>query len=449
MRVGSWLARYTADAIFCFVGAVFESYILTLVGYMPEEKVQTGRLWLWLGAAIVIILVFFATRYLTRDRLPVREAQAMHRELINTISSNGLVEPETNYEVHSPMATTVQAVYVQPGDVVPAGKVLMQLDDTQARARVATAESGVKAAQAAVEAATHNGTQQERQASAADIARASLERDQARRDVDALTKLKSTGAASAAEVSAAQQRLDSAEASLHASLQSSSSRYSAAEVERARAELADAEASLAVAREALAKTTPRAEVAGTVYTVDAGRTEFVEEGKLLVQYADLRHERVRAYFDEPDIGQLAVGQKIQIQWKGKPDRVWQGHIIRTPVTVIIYGLSRTVGEVLVQVDDPDTDLLPATNVTVTVTTSSQENALSVPREALHVENGNGKPYVYKVVDGKTLVRTPVTTGVPNLTQAPILSGLNEGDWVATGTTNGLPMQEGIPIKVVP
>jgi HlyD family secretion protein len=81
---------------------------------------------------------------------------------------------------------------------------------------------------------------------------------------------------------------------------------------------------------------------------------------------------------------------------------------------------------------------------VTVTTSSQPNALSIPREALHVENG--KPYVYKVVND-SLVRAPVTVGVPNLTQAPILSGLNEGDWVATGTTNGQPLQEGIPIKV--
>jgi len=445
VRGGCCPARCAADAIFCFVEGSFESYILTLVGYMPEEKVQTGRLWLWLGAAIVIIFVFFATRYLTRDRLPVREVQVKHRELINTIPTNGVVEPEANYEAHSPIATTVVAVYVQPGDLVPAGKVLMQLDDTQARARVATAESGVKAAQAAVEAATHNGTQQERQAGAADIARARLERDQARRDLDALTGLKATGAASPAEVAAAQQRLDSAEASLHAAQQSSSSRYSPAEVARAQAELADAEANLAVAREVLAKTTPRAQVAGTIYSVDAGRTEFVEEGKLLLQYADLHHERVRAYFDEPDIGQLAVGQKIQIQWKAKPNRVWHGHIVRTPVTVFTY-TTRTVGEVLVQVDDADADLLPDTNVTVTVTTSSQENALSVPREALHVENGM---YVYKVVDGKTLVRTPVTIGVPNLTQAPILSGLNEGDWVATGTSNGLPLQEGIPIKVVP
>ena len=45
----------------------------------------------------------------------------------------------------------------------------MVLDDMQARARVAAAESGVKAAQAALEAATHNGTQQERQMAAADV----------------------------------------------------------------------------------------------------------------------------------------------------------------------------------------------------------------------------------------------------------------------------------------
>jgi len=114
------------------------------------------------------------------------------------------------------------------------------------------------------------------------------------------------------------------------------------------------------------------------------------------------------------------------------------------VTVITYG-TRNVGEVLVQIDEPDSGLLPDTNVTVTVTTSSEPNALSIPREALHSENA--KPFVYKVVDGK-LQRTDVTTGTINLTQVAILSGLREGESVAVGTTNGQPLQEGIPIKVV-
>ncbi len=379
-----------------------------------------------------------------RESLPVREAQAQRQQLISTVSTNGRVEPEVNYEIHSPVATTVKAVYAQPGDQVPAGKLLMQLDDMAARARLASAESGVKAAQAAVEAATHNGTLQERQAAASEVARARIDRDQARRDLDALTNLKSAGAASASEVAAAQQRLDTAEASLRASEQSVSSRYSPAEVERAKAALADAEANLGAARQVVAQTAVRAPVAGTVYRVDAGATEFVEEGKLLVEMADLSHERVRAYFDEPEIGQLAAGQKIQIKWDAKAGRSWQGHIARIPSTVTIYG-TRSVGEVLVAIDGSAGDLLPDTNVTVTVTTSSEPNGLAVPREALHSENG--KPYVYKVAGGG-LVRTAVTTGAINLTQVAILSGLNEGDWVATGTSNGQPLQEGIPIKAV-
>ena len=420
------------------------SYILTLVKCMEEHKKLSARLWFWRSTPVVIILVFFASRSLMRERLPVHEAQVSHQELVNTVSTNGRVEPEVNYEFHSPLATTVKAVYVEPGDLVPAGKLLVVLDDVQARARLASAESGVKAAQAAVEAATHNGTQQERQMAAGDLARERLERDQARRDLDALVKLNSTGAASPGEVAAARQRLESAEASLHASEESAHSRYSPAEVARAQATLADAEANRSAARQVVEQTSIHAPVTGTVYSLSAGRTEFAEEGKLLLQLADLRNERIRAYFDEPEIGRLAVGQKILIKWDAKPGRQWHGHIVRTPVTVITYG-TRNVGEVLIGIDDSDGGLLPDTNVNVTVTTSSEPNTLSIPREALHSENG--KPYVYKVVNSG-LVRTSVTTGTINLTQVSILSGLNQGDWVATGTANGQPLQEGIPIKVV-
>jgi HlyD family secretion protein len=407
-----------------------------------EEKKQSGRLWLWLGAAVLVVIVFFATRSLTRERLPIREAQVSHQQLVNAISTNGRVEPIINHEVHSPLSTTVRAVFVQQGDQVSAGKLLMQLDDVQARARVAAAESGVRAAQAALDAATHNGNLQERQGAAADLARTRVERDQARRSLDALTQLKSTGAASASEVSAAQERLDTADAALHAAEQASQSRYAPSDIARAQAALDDAEASLAAAKDVEAKTAPHAPFAGTVYSLNAGRSEFAEEGKLLLQLADLHHMHVVAYFDEPDIGQLAVGQKALIKWDAEPTHVWHGQVARVPTTVFAY-TSRTVGATQIEIDGGDGALLPDTNVTVTVTTSSEANALTIPRDALHVENG--KTYVFKVV-GDSLVRTPVTVGTSNLVLTPILSGLQEGDIVATGTTNGLPLQEGIPIR---
>jgi HlyD family secretion protein len=106
-----------------------------------------------------------------------------------------------------------------------------------------------------------------------------------------------------------------------------------------------------------------------------------------------------------------------------------------------------VGDVLVQFDGSSAGLLPDTNVTVTVTTSNDPDALSIPREALHVNPENGSTYVFKVIND-SLVRTPVTTGTFNVTRQAILSGLKEGDWVAKGTSNGQPLQEGVPIKVL-
>jgi len=61
-----------------------------------------------------------------------------------------------------------------------------------------------------------------------------------------------------------------------------------------------------------------------VYSVSARRTEFAEEGKLLMQLADLRHERCGPISTSREIGRLAVGQNIQIKWDAKPGRVWTG-----------------------------------------------------------------------------------------------------------------------------
>ena len=413
---------------------------------MAEEKKQSSRLWLWLGAAVLTVLVFFVTRSLTRDRLSVRVVRVSRQQLVNTISTNGRVEPVTNYPVYSPVSSTVKAIYVQQGDQVPAGKLLLQLDDVQARARLASAESGVKAAQASLDSATHNGTLQERQAASADLSRSQIDRDQARHELDALTRLKATGAASASEVASAQERLDTAEASLHAAEQSAHGRYAPPEIARAQAALADAEAGLTAARDVLAKSAPRAPAAGTVYSLKVGRSDFAEEGAELLQLADMHNLRIRAYFDEPEIGLLAVGQNVQIKWDGdpKPGHVWPGHVVRIPSTVVQYS-TRTVGEALVEIDGGDGGLLPDTNVTVTVTTSSQPDVLTVPHEALHVEDG--KSFVFKVVKDQ-LVKVPVLVGTSSITLTPVLSGLDEGDVVATGSTSGLPLQAGVPVQVV-
>jgi HlyD family secretion protein len=412
---------------------------------MAEQRKQRSRLWLWLGVVALLVAVFFTAHYMLRAQLPVRQAQAAYQDLSQTVSTNGRVEPEKTYAFFSPFSTTVKAVYVQEGDHVPAGKLLVQLDDTEALAKVAAAESVLSQAQVGLEAVLHNGTQAERQTAQAQVATYRLERTQAQSNLNAMQRLVQSGAASPSEVDAAKQRLEAAKAALKASEQNLNSRYAPGDVSQARAAVADAQANLAAARQTLEQTQIRAPIAGTVYDLEVKPTDFAEAGKQLLQMADLREERVRAYFDEPEIGALAVGQPVSVTWDAKPGLKWHGHLERTPITVERYE-TRTVGIALIHIDDTaNSGLLPDTNVTVVVTTATVPHALTVPREAVYPESGH--PVVYRILGGK-LVRTPVTTGMFNTTQEQIVSGLQAGDWVATGSPTGQPLQDGIEVKVV-
>jgi HlyD family secretion protein len=380
----------------------------------------------------------------TRARLPIRVALVERGEIVSTISTNGIVEPQLNFEAHAPYSGLVKAVYIHEGDLVPAGKLLVAMDDTEARARVATALSGLRAAQASYEALTKGGTQQERYTMAGDVARTQADRDQAERQLETLKKLAVQGAASTSEVAAAQQRLDQANASLHLLNQRRESPYAPVDLDHAKAALEDAQTAYDAAEETLQQTRVYAPFAGTVYSLPVSPTQFVSQGDHLVQMADLKKMQVRAYFDEPEIGKLSVGLPIKIVWDAIPGRSWQGHISRVPSTVITYG-TRHVGAAIVTVDNADGTLLPETNVTVTVTTSSTPGILKIPREALH--SGGGQDFVY-LLSGETLRRVPVRVGVNNLTAIQIVSGLSEGQTVATGTTNGQPIADGVPVKVV-
>jgi len=411
---------------------------------MAEASTQKNRLWLWIGAGVLLIVVFFVVRSMAKERMPVHAASAMRTRMSSTVPTNGLVEPVRNYPFHSPMATTVRAIHVQQGDHVKTGQLIMELDDINARARVASAESALSSAQATLDATRQGGSLQERQSFDSNLSRSRLALEEDQRQLTALQKLQATGAASASEVAAAQQRVAVDQDSLSGLQTRQQAHYSQAELQRAQAAVSDAQANLAAARSVLDQTALRAPVDGTVYSIPVGRAEFVEEGKMLFQMADLNQVRVRAYFDEPEIGALAIGQKITIVWDARLGKEWHGHIILLPSTVITFN-TRNVGEVLVAIDDADGGLLPDTHVTVTVTTSSESNVLVVPRESLHSENG--KYYVFRVVNG-TLERTPVTTSTINLTQVAITSGLNDGDVVATGSLSGLALEEGFPVKVV-
>ncbi|HEX3438545.1 MAG TPA: efflux RND transporter periplasmic adaptor subunit [Pseudacidobacterium sp.] len=409
-----------------------------------QRKTKNRAGVIWTSVAVALVLIFYAVHLLTRTTLPIRAATVSRGNLKSSTSTNGQVEPVSNFEANAPFPGIVKVLHVHEGDKVPAGKLLLSMDDTDARARLATALANLKGAQAAYDATAKGGTQEERLSLNGQIVTAQMSRDQAQRDLATMETLQTKGAASTSEVIAARDRLATANNSLAVLEKRRTSRFDASDIAHARASLNDAQAAYAAAQATMNQANVTAPFAGTVYSIPVSKTEFVQQGSTLLQLADLTKLQVRAFFDEPEIGQLKEGQPITIQWDAKPDSVWHGHVERVPSTIIRYG-TRNVGQVLIAIDDADGVLLPNTNVTVRVTTANMANILYVPRDALHTEQG--KSYVYRVV-GEALHRTPVVTGTLNLTQVEVVSGLNEGDTVALGTTNGLPLSDGVTVKIV-
>lgn len=405
---------------------------------------KTNTRWIWLGSAVALVIIFYFVRMATRTRIPVRVGTVVRSQLKSTIPTNGKVEPQVNFEAHAPFPGLIKKLYVHEGEEAHKGELLLTMDDTNARAQLATAKAALMSAQVNYQAMQHGGTQAQKLSLSGEVSRTTIDRDQAQRDLAALKQLQSTGAASASEVAAAQDRLDTDNAALTNLQERKTSSFSAGDLGQAKDALAQAQAGYVAAQQVVSESEVRAPFDGTVYSIPVSRTEYVDQGSLLLQMANLSKMQIRAYFDEPEIGRLRAGEPVTIAWDAQPGKEWHGHIARVPSTILVY-TTRNVGVVLVTIDDAHNDLLPGTNVRVLALVADEANALNIPRDALHTENG--QPYVYRVRDG-VLHRVNVATGNLNLTQVEIVKGLQEGDVVALSSTNGQPIGNGVAVTEV-
>ncbi len=398
---------------------------------------------------LVAIAAGFAVFFYIHNQHQVVEVTAAKVEpqtLLQKKSTNGRVEPLADFEAHAPLAGVVNNIYVHLGQQVRSGQELVRMDDSEARKELAAAEASLESSVSALQAMQQGGTQDERLTATADLnsAKTQVQHDQSA--LTALQKLEAEGAASANEVELAQPQLNAAQARVAQLQARKGSRYSADDLRAQRAQVVQAQAAVDAAKAIYAGVDIHAPFAGTVYAIPVSQYQFVAAGDTLIQVADLKKLEIKAYFDEPEIGQLKAGQPVTIVWPAKPGEEWHGHIIQAPTTIITYGGTRNVGECLISVDDTNGVLLPDTNVTVTVTESQRNNVLSLPREALHTEGMND--YVYRIVDDH-LVKTAVQVGLTTLTRFEILGGLQEGDEVALGSTSEAELSDGLRVKLHP
>ena len=66
-----------------------------------------------------LVLIFYIVHLMTRGSLPIRVAEATVGNLTNTVSTNGKVEPQVNFEAHAPFAGLIETLNIHEGEKVP------------------------------------------------------------------------------------------------------------------------------------------------------------------------------------------------------------------------------------------------------------------------------------------------------------------------------------------
>jgi HlyD family secretion protein len=403
---------------------------------------RKGRTWLVVGVAAAVALIPVFTR---QAPMRIRTTTVERGPIRSLISTNGKVEPIRNFEAHAVFPTTVKRLLVKEGDHVRKGQLLLQLDDADLRSQAARAQAQIKAAQADEANLSTGGTREELLTLDSQLIKAHGARDAAQRNLESLRRLSQQGAASAGEVKQAEDDLQRTQADVTLLEQKKKDRYSQPEAARVRALGAEAQAAYDAAEEALEKSSVRAPFDGIVYALPVKQSAYVQTGDLLLQEGDLSQMLVRTFVDEPEIGRLAPGQRIEVTWDALPDRVWKGSVSTIPSTVKLRG-SRNVGEVTCTVDNRDLRLLPNINVGVTVITAEHSGVLTVRREAVRMDDT--KPYVFQVEDG-VLKRREVQVSLQNLTRVEITAGVPENSVIALSSVDTKPLVDGARAKVVP
>jgi len=409
-----------------------------------KAGVIARRRWILAAAAVIVAVVLLASFASRDDSVPVMAVTVSRSTIRSVISTNGKVEPVENFEAHAPVGTTVKRILVKEGDHVKRGQLLVELDAASARSQAAQAMAQMRASDADVNAVERGGTQEEVLTLQALLVKARADRDAAQRNLDALSRLQQSGAASPGEVRVAQGQFAAADAQVKLLESKQTQRYSRPEVARVAAQGSEAQSAYVAAEDVLSQLVIRAPFDGIVYSLPVRQGAYVNPGDLVLQEADLSKVLVRSFVDEPDVARLAPGEKIEVTWDAMPGQVWKGSVSAVPAAVKLHG-TRNVGETTCVVANRDLKLLPNINVGVTIVTAEHDNALTVPREALRLDDGT--PYVYQVANNQ-LFRRNVQTAISNLTQAEITSGVAEGTVVALGSVNTKPLRDRLPVKIV-
>ncbi|MGB7752964.1 MAG: efflux RND transporter periplasmic adaptor subunit [Candidatus Acidiferrales bacterium] len=392
---------------------------------MPESNKPKWVIGSVAAGLCVVLLIVLA------ERGPAPQVQIVsvtREDLTASITGNGKVEPIAPTVARAEFPTFVAAVQATEGQSIRKGQLILTLDAADVRAQLSQARADLVAAQTDLRNARAGGPPDDVAQLQGDLQNAETKVANLERTQQALAQLVTKGAATQEEAAQNQAALATARANLQTFREKKAAleQRASVNVESAGLRVKQQQDLVQALEEKVRSATVIAPADGTLYSLPVHKGDFVKLGDVLAEMANLRHVRVRAFVDEPDLGALAQNEGVQVLWDAMPNRIWNGKVEQVPKQVVARG-SRSVGEVLCSVDNNETELLPNVNVEVRVLVHEQHAVLVIPRGAVRYDEGQHFVLAY---DGDAVHRRDIKVGVAGADKYEVLSGLALGDKVA-------------------
>jgi HlyD family secretion protein len=290
-----------------------------------------------LGAALLVVAAACSGKKNTA--LPVTTAQVQRRDIVIDAQASGAIEPINVVEVKSKAGGVITRVPVETGTIVKRGDLLVQVDTRDVNNQLEQAQADLDAAQE----------------------KYNVSIQQKKRSDDMF----------AAKVITAQEH-----------------ETAALDLRNANTALVRARTALDLAKQRVEDATVTAPSAGTIIErtisegmVIASATGSVSGGTTLMKMADLSRVRVRALFNESDIGLVRGGQIASVNVDAYQNRPFTGTVEKIEPQAVIQQ-NVTMFPVLITLNNEEGLLKPGMNGEVTVTVTQLSNVVAVPNDAV-------------------------------------------------------------------
>lgn len=389
------------------------------------------RRWVWAGGVLVVlvgVLAAGAAHLRASPEIdPSKLAVVERGDLFRVVVATGKIEPRAKVEVKSKASGIVKQIFVDYGDTVKQGQVLVELDKEQLQASVRQAQAALQVAQAALESAEGAFERNKVEAEGPDVPflKTAMER--------AMQMYK--------DGLIAQSALEDAERAYQLALnrQLTSQRNLAvtrAEVSKARAAIEQSRASLDNAQTDLANATIVSSIDGVVLSRDVQVGDAVSsilvlgsQATLVMTLGDMSDVYVQGKVDEADIGKVYLDQPARIVVESFKDKKYDGRVTR----ISPFGNEKdnvTTFEVRVSIRNPSGELKANMTANAEIILEEKKNVLLVPEAAMiYDKDRNASVEVPDPKAEKGRRKQPVKLGISNGVKTELVSGLAEGQKV--------------------